>query len=381
LPSADESVGFGDWGESESSGDGDGEPSTSTSTDSGEPDLGAQACEPIVTGDLKISDITSPASVECVERVLGDLTVGSTTTLVDLGMLGNLREVGGDLRINGNGALTSLHGLEQLERVGLLDVRRNHKLDDLHGLDSLVSVQDIAIVDNKGLNSLVGLPIGLAPASLTIADNDSLVDLDGLPLFDPSVVNSIDIAIETNANLADLSGLSDCCGKQAVSLLLAKNPSLASLAGLEAFMRLEALRLHGNSGLVDLSGLDNLHEVGVLDVQDDHCGGAVGGQFVDFAGAPVLADVDVLQVQWVASLTSFAGLEQIESLDKLVVRNNDALPWTAVEAFSAQTNPTAEDVCGGVGGPSCMDDPCPTAAQVNAARPRARTRGRGSSTI
>lgn len=362
LPSQDDGVGFGEeWGDGDgdpSSGDGDGDPSSGDG-DPGSGDSGPVECVSVVD-DLLISDSTDPASVDCVEQVEGDLTIGPTTQLVDLSMLGNLREVGGTIYVFGNLSLESLHGLELLESVDWLHVRRNHNLDDLHGLTSLTWVDHVTITNNAGMTSVAGLPSGLSPTVLEIGDNDLLADLDGLPLFlNPGNGEAIHVEIEDNQALADLGGLSDCCSSQAISLVLDGNASLVDLGGLESFVRLETLRLHDNFALETLAGLDGVLEIETLDVRYDHCTPGDVASLVSLGGAPALGNIDVLQIQWASSLPSLAGLDGIGALSKLVVRNNEALPWTDVEALTAQTGPGVVDTCGGVGGPTCSPEPCP----------------------
>jgi hypothetical protein len=273
-------------------------------------------------------------------------------------MLSNLREVGGTIYLFCNTALTTLHGFESLISVEHLHVRRNHMLEDLQGLDSLSQVDWITIVNNEGMTSLAGLPSGLAPEVLDIEDNDLLADLDGLPVFEtPATSDAIRIEIEGNPSLSDLGGLSDCCASQAASLLIASNAALADLDGLDGFLRLDALRLHDNFALETLAGLGNLIEVRTLDVQYDHCV-SVTPSLVDFSAAVSLSSVDVLQIQWVSSLTSLAGLAQIPVLDKLLIRNNAMLPWGDVQGLMNQTTPMMWDVCGGLDGPACSTEAC-----------------------
>jgi hypothetical protein len=336
----------------ESSGDGDGDGGS-------ESDTGSASCAQVVDS-LTITNDTAAESVECVEQVLGDLTFGPTTKFGDLSMLSNLREVGGTFDLFGNNALTSLHGLESLVSVEHLHVRRNHKLQDLYGLDSLTRVTWITVVNNEGLTHVGGLPSGLAPEILDIEDNDLLADLDGLPVFAaPSSTGAIHVEIQGNPALNDLGGLSDCCASQAASLLIADNHALTDLDGLDGFLRLDALRLHDNFALAGLAGLGNLIEVRTLDVRYDHCLGMTPS-LSSLGGAANLASVDVLQIQWAGGLTSLAGLTQIPSLDKLLIRNNEMLPWTAVLGLITQTTPPVVDTCGGVGGTVCSPEPCET---------------------
>jgi hypothetical protein len=343
----------GEWDDdTESGGDGDGD-----GEDEGE--TGAIDCS-LVVDALAITDDTLPESIVCVEQVLGDLTIGPTTKLADLSMLPNLREVGGTIYVFGNSALTSLEGLDLLSSADHLHIRRNHKLVDLHGLGSLDSVHWITVVNNEGMTSVAGLPSGLSPEVLDIEDNDLLADLDGLPVFGPPSSNdAIHVEIQSNPSLADLGGLSDCCSGQAANLLIASNPVLTDLDGLDGFVRLDALHLHDNFALQTVAGLGNLVEAETLDVQYDHCI-SITPSLVDLSAAVSLSSVDVLQIQWVTSLTSLAGLEQIPALEKLLIRNNPMLPYAAVDGLFQQTDPALHDLCGSLDGPPCSPEPCET---------------------
>ena len=204
------------------------------------------------------------------------------------------------------------------------------------------------------------LPAGLSLSTLEIADNQLLASLDGLPSFSaPSTGQTLAVEIDDNPSLIDLGGLSDCCANQALALSIDSNDSLPDLGGLESFMRLDSLRLYDNVGLQSLAGLDALVEVRTLDIDYDHCVAGNDAMLVNLLGAPMLASIDVLQIQWVASLTSLAGLEGISSLSELTIKNNAALAWDAVMELQGQTGPLIADVCGGVGGPECAADPCP----------------------
>ncbi|WP_181234219.1 hypothetical protein [Enhygromyxa salina] len=362
LPPQDDGIGFGedelgDGDGDPDSGDGDGEPDSDD--DGNIVDTGSAPCVSVVS-DLMISDDTAPQSVDCVEQVLGDLTIGPTTQLISLDMLANLREVGGTIYVSGNFSLTSLEGLEQLERVDWLHVRRNDNLGDLHGLESLATVDHITISKNAGMTSLAGLPDHIAPTALEVADNDLLPSLDGLPLFSlPTTGNAIAIEIEDNSSLVDLSGLSDCCASQHASVLIDGNQALTDLDGLEGFLRLESLRLYDNLNLASLDGLENLIDVQTLAVKYDHCQQNAQASLVDLSQATSLASVNVLELEWIGSLTSLDGLEALTELSKLVVRNNASLPWADVLALESATEPGIVEICGGVGGPECSNTPCP----------------------
>lgn len=314
-----------------------------------------------VVDSLLIDDNTHPESVSCVEHVLGDLVIGPTTQLLDLSMLASLREVDGSLFIGGNLSLTSLAGLDSLEEVGWLQLRRNHNLSNLTGLDALTRVDRLTISNNEGMTNLVGLPTGLAPALLQVDKNDLLQTLDGLPEFmPPSDGQALHVEVRENPSLIQLGGLSECCANQAISLVVADNDKLSDLGGLESFTVMTSLELYDNYGIEDFDGLDQLSAVGTLLVDYDHCTWLEQPKLHDFNGAESLSSIDVLHVEWAAQLVSLEGLEGVTSLDKLLLYNNASLPQTEVEAFVAQVPPTTfSDVCGTLGGDECSNEMCP----------------------
>lgn len=347
----DDEAGEADTDAAETSGDGDTEAETGGSTN----------CTASVTA-LTITDATDPASVECVTKVLGDLVIGPSVGVVDLQMLAELREVGGTLYIVGNLGLTSLEGLEQLEQVGWLHVRRNGALLDLHGPANLAAVERISVINNDKLTSLVGLPDGLSPAKLDIAGNDILADLDGLPVLDAPIGGlPVAIQVEDHQSLINVAGLASCCSAQPVIIDLARNAALADLDGLEPFQRFDTLRLIDNRALHDLAGIDAT-EIGTFEVSYNQCSSEPSPVLDDFAGLEQILSIDVLLIEWVASLDSFAGLDNMIDVTDMQVRNNVGLDWQLVVDLVGQTGPTLFDGCGGIGidAPECPVETCPT---------------------
>ncbi len=346
--------GIGDEiGDSETETDDDTETSDAAETETG----GSTTCTESVT-ELTITDATDPATVECVTKVLGDLVIGPSIGLIDLGMLAELREVGGSLSIVGNLGLTSLAGADQLREVGWLHVRRNGALVDLGGLEGLTKADRISVINNDALTSLAGLSPGLGPSELDIAGNDILPDLDGLPAFNASSASPLDIEIEDHQSLTNLAGLAACCSTQPVIIEIARNAALLDLDGLEPFQRFDTLRLVDNRMLEDLSGIDAT-EIGILELSYNQCSGDPDPVLVDFTGLEQTLSIDVLQVEWVASLESFAGLESMVDVTTLAVNNNAKLDWQHVLDLAGQTGPTIFEACGGIGGPECPTEICP----------------------
>ncbi len=357
LPPGDDGIEFGDGTDG---GDGGDEPGDGDGDEPGDGDGDpAIECAPIVDS-FEIDADTPPEAFACLEQVLGDLTIKSAS-LASLAPLASLREVGGTLHIVGALSLTSLTGLDELERSGHLFIERNRNLSDLHGLAGLTAVEQITIRNNDGMTSLAGLPAGLAPSALEIDRNKLLASLDGLPKFAARSDGALlSVRVSENPALIDLGGLSDCCADQAIDLSIDGNSALPDLGGLESFARLDALALRDNPALASLAGLDSLVEVQTLEIAYNRCLADNAPTLVDLVGAPQLGAVDVLRIEWVASLESLAGLAGLSSLTTLQIRYNDALPWDAVLDLAGQTGPLLLDACGGLGGPECPPaDACP----------------------
>jgi hypothetical protein len=82
--------------------------------------LGALSCLTEVTGSLLVttaSELPSLSGLEHLTRV-GNVEVVAAYSLASLTGLERLREVSGDLRIDGNDRLPTLAGLERLSAVG-----------------------------------------------------------------------------------------------------------------------------------------------------------------------------------------------------------------------------------------------------------------------
>jgi hypothetical protein len=106
--------------------------------------------------------------------------------------------------------------------------------------------------------------------ALVIADNPKLEDLTGLERLRAAGT----LEIRNNPKLVSLSSLSSLADAESVSV--ARNPKLRSLVGLERLERLERLELEEN-GLFDLRGLDGLEEVGELVVERNRSLISLGG--------------------------------------------------------------------------------------------------------
>jgi hypothetical protein len=114
--------------------------------------------------------------------VQGDLTVAAAD-LSDLSSLSRLRQVSGNLTITRNPELEDLSGLENLRRVGALEISHNG-IYSVRGLGQLSEVGELVVESNRKLNSLSGLRSLSHAGSVTIEHNPMLCAMGMLPALD-----------------------------------------------------------------------------------------------------------------------------------------------------------------------------------------------------
>ncbi|MCB9706376.1 MAG: hypothetical protein H6711_31310 [Myxococcales bacterium] len=267
-----------------------------------------------VDGDLWLGGFNSFAGMpEGLSAVGGDLSL-QLNFAGDLEGLGVIVEVGGNLMIAHNSALTELTGLaDGLTLGGGVRVSDNDALVDLAGLpaDLRVGVDEqsgtsLIVDDNASLASLAGLPASLTalPGGVQVWKNPALVDLSGL--FDDLVVIGGGLSLIENAGIRDLSGMETLTalgtGLGGESLYLEGNEALQSLSGFPAGLT----ELPGSVAIVtspelsDLTGLDAVESVG-------------GDLLIGRGRASDLGD----PCSWYGSPGGNAGLTSLKGLDAL----------------------------------------------------------------
>jgi hypothetical protein len=183
--------------------------------------------------------LTSLAGLESLERVgaLGLLH----TAVADLSPLAGLREIGGGsaasqtillsnaLVIQGNPGLFDLTGLEQVRGVTELQVAFNGALESLDGLTPDSEVTQLGLFGEPALTDLDALSAVTEFGSLTL-DSIGITDLDAFS----SVVAVDDVSIQFNPNLVDATGLGNI--RVARSIRLAGNAALKTLPSLESYI-------------------------------------------------------------------------------------------------------------------------------------------------
>jgi hypothetical protein len=155
----------------------------------------AEAC----AGDLVLTTQAEVDAFSCSE-VMGDLTIGPSADITDLGSLSTLASVSGVFVIERNDVLADVDGLSGLTSVGWLIVRENGALADIDGLSSLVSASFFNLVDNDALTDVDGLSSLTSVEEWVIIElNDALTNVDGLSSL-TSLGN--DLVIEQNPRLS-----------------------------------------------------------------------------------------------------------------------------------------------------------------------------------
>jgi hypothetical protein len=289
-------------------------------------------------------DLARLAGIWCVT---GDVTV-NRTQLVDLSGLSGLVEIGGNLGIGtsppgcpwyqcgiGNGALRSLHGLEQLRRIGgeleVLDQAPDPGIVDLTGLSGLRQVDALRIQNPLLLTDLHGLEGVTTLSRLYVEGANQLTSLNGLqnltsvgyalfnglPLLTDlsalSQLTSADDLLVMQTGIGSLHGLEHLT--RARQLGIAANPNLTSLEALSNLTSLPTLYLSG-AGITSLAAFSNVHDLGSI-----YLDGLSVTTLDGLAGMVSPAQVQVSNCPLLTSLAALGGLPVAD----LVLERNAAL--------------------------------------------------------
>lgn len=244
-----------------------------------------------IEGDVILSggNIFNLMGLNVLTAVYSDLHIGIDpvpTKLSNLSGLENLESVGGSLSIYLNDSLTNIEALGNLQFIGDdLIILRNYVLTSLTGLESIETV----------------------PGNLLIRGNSIL------------------------ENLAPLQGLYYIGG----DLNVARNSALTDLTGLEGITQVPGDVTLFGSGLVNLTGLDNLDSIG------DHL--RIGDP--DFFWNTSLTDLSALQnleyiggallIYWNEILPNLSGLDNVDgnSIQIVEIIGNPELSECSVQSL------------------------------------------------
>lgn len=191
-----------------------------------------------IHGKLSISGNNQLASLAGLENLtkLGSLQINYNATLLSLAALAGMSPLDSstfDLNISANDALPSLVGLEGVQKARMIIIDNSPSLNNLEGLSNLTSVSQGLSLFGNGLNSLHGLENLVHAGGLGISTNRSLIDLMGL------------------SNLTTVDGM----------VMFQDNDVLANLKGLENLRTAGTIGFGMHNLLNSLEGLDNLSSV------------------------------------------------------------------------------------------------------------------------
>jgi hypothetical protein len=210
----------------------------------------AQSCLPggfAATAQSQIDNFTA-THPNCTE-IEGSVTIQGND-IVNLGGLGPIQRIGGDLNIVNNGALTDLSGLDNLTSVGgVIRIQNNAALAALDGLDKLKSARGdfFYIASNGLLSSLAALSsLDSVAGIFQIWNCPALADLAGLENL--TAVGQ-DFAIFNNNGLTSLDGL-ESLSYIGDALRIYENPALTALTALAHPIAIQgALVINNNPAL------------------------------------------------------------------------------------------------------------------------------------
>lgn len=194
---------------------------------------------------------------------VGELQLIDNESIIDMTFVtgfNNLREVVGELRIEGHTELLVIYGFNDLTAVHDVRIVDNPKLDYIGGYNELTTIQgDLVLRGNEALRDPRGFNLlRTVGAYYRIIDNDRLVQLRGLPSLENVV---LDFEIADNDSLAvteDWRSLT-----RLGTLRIHDNASLTDLRGFGMLSSTrEGLFLYRNGRLPTLRGLDQMTDVG-----------------------------------------------------------------------------------------------------------------------
>ncbi|MDP2313986.1 MAG: hypothetical protein Q8P41_13850 [Pseudomonadota bacterium] len=339
------------------SGDTDTGATDTGSTDTGSAAFDCSAAGPVHVGDVAIEDDDPSWFCDSYGSIEGDLLVGRRT-LPDLAGLECLCEVTGRVSI-WNTNMTSLAGLDGLQRARILDISNDDELVSLAGLEALRSVDRIdfwALPALADVSALGGVSGSLEQVQIFYADAlPDLVGFDGIDTIDelyisdsaiPSVGGLGGLRVARELTLANLPALQGVDGLRALvevdELVFSDLPVLGTLDGLGA------LTTVGSLGLYDLDVVESLAPLSAL-VDVTHVALQGNDRLVDIGALSALGadagEVSVTDNVALADLSVFAGLRTVESL---AVGGNAASSYAA---FSGLTSVARNLYLGEVGAP------------------------------
>ncbi|PCC70645.1 Receptor L domain-containing protein [Nannocystis exedens] len=283
------------------------------------------AVDPSTTSTSTGEDTSSSTGrpVGCDEAIIfeGPLEIFDDT---DPASLQCIVEITGDLLIQNTQSLISFKSLEHLQRVGgKVRIENNAELASLDGLAGLQIVEGIDttaflyIHDNPSLTDISDLQALQHVKLVSIAGCDALTDLTGLTgIIEPGW----SLTLVDNADLSSLASLAGITGFSGY-LDIGYSPKLADLSPLADILApdLAGLSISGLPLLTDLQGLESVEALGRLELRDN-------AGLVDLSGLDGLSSVS--DHAWLldnAKLATLDGLQALVQAGELQISGNPQL--------------------------------------------------------
>ena len=299
--------------------------------------------------------------------VQGDITIGYTgmqSDITDISGMSTLSGITGKLTIINNPLLTSLQGLENLEEIqgNSLVIHNNASLTSIEELKNLTQDQggDLEVTDNPALTSLEGLQGLTWVTAVKIANNNSLQNINGLRsldgdvrhmiiAFNPQIENLLGLEEIDSIELLDVNtciGLKSCLGLDNCfieNLYLSHCPQFNSFESM-ANVTFGSVIITDNSSVSSLAGLNNFTEWNELKIYD--CPQVTSLQ--DLNGT-ALHNIELHNT----GITSLQGLENLE-IDTIILSSNNDLEtlqglntgYTALKSFTCTNNGALQSMDG-----------------------------------
>jgi hypothetical protein len=286
-----------------------------------------------IGGNFVMDDIRGLAKLE---RVGSDFNL-TQTILPTLAGLEKLRRVGNSLNIQSNSLLKGLNHLHALEFIGGdLTVSDNEALETIEGLNKLTFIgQRLQIYANAVLEKMEFEGKPQIRVDINIASNPNLTSIHGfesnrsLNFLGLMTVGKV-TSFKTFRNIAEVGGMSikDSPGFSTFEafeslrsikqgLVVENLPDLKSFDGLQNIALMHELAVR-NTGLPDLSGLDNLQSLQTLSLHNN-------GNLQSLSGLKALSRIDaMLGISGHPKLETLAGTAMIGTQIKMVTIENNA---------------------------------------------------------
>ncbi len=269
-----------------------------------------------IDGDLIVSNLSGQLPpLPDLTTVTGEVVVAGNPDLKSLGGFSALTQIGQSYLIQGNGALTDITMLAQLDTVLSVFILGNDALQDLAGLSTLTTLSTgLTVSDNQGLISLHGLEnIVTVTGGLRFVSNHSLDDISALSNLRSAGL----LELSSNASLTSISLPS--LQKLGVRLLVQEDAVLTSVSIPKLATMSDGVVFTGNPELASVS-IASLLTTGTLDFENDPALTTIDASCFAFASEDV-------NLTGLTSLTNanFAALKSVGGTLRLYNSNPSTL--------------------------------------------------------